>query len=310
VIELWAPAKLNLFLEVHGKRDDGYHEIESLMLPISMYDTITLRRTSDAKIGWSCQLAASHTWRATSSVPCDSENLALLAAQALRRSAKVEQGVEIQLFKRVPVGAGLGGGSSDAAAVLWGLNRLWKLDWPSERLREIGAQLGSDVPFFLIGGAAVVRGRGEQLHCRVSLPPMHFVVAVPAAANPTSRVYQQCVIPGSPRRLFPHPTPSGPLSHSAVRALQFNRLQDAAQHINPQIAQVRHELSRLGAEQPQVTGSGSACFAICRDRASARRLAQGVTRIPGVRGFAAVGVTGIRRRDVHPNSLPGARSWR
>jgi 4-diphosphocytidyl-2-C-methyl-D-erythritol kinase len=149
---LRAAAKVNLTLEVLGKRADGYHEIATVMQAVDLSDRITL---DDAD---ALELRSD-----SATVPSDASNLAWRAAAALREAARIETGVRIAVDKRIPVAAGLGGGSSDAAAVLIGLNRLWRLQWSIERLDEVAATLGSDVPFFLRGGAALARGRGEKV---------------------------------------------------------------------------------------------------------------------------------------------------
>ena len=147
-----AAAKVNLTLEVLNRRPDGYHEISTVMHAVDLSDRLVLE---EAPV---CEL---HT--SAPGVPTDERNLALRAALMLRDQAKVDRGVRITLEKRIPVAAGLGGGSTDAAAVLVGLNRLWELRWPVESLAELAVGLGMDVPFFLYGGAAVATGRGETL---------------------------------------------------------------------------------------------------------------------------------------------------
>src|SRR5512145_2350061 len=149
---LSAAAKVNLTLEVLGKRPDGYHEIATVMQTVDLADRLTLE---DAE---TLELDAS-----AAGVPTDGTNLALRAAMALRETVGITRGVRISLDKRIPVAAGLGGGSADAAAVLLGLNRLWGLRWPRARLEAIAVTLGMDVPFFLRGGGALATGRGEQL---------------------------------------------------------------------------------------------------------------------------------------------------
>src|SRR2546423_2242937 len=153
-----AAAKVNLILEVLGKRDDGYHGLVTVMQAVALCDRITLE---DADV---LELASSP------GVPADGRNLALRAATALREAAGVTRGARITLDKRIPVAAGLGGGSSDAAAVLLGLNRLWNLRWPLARLAEVAVTLGMDVPFFLRGGVALGTGRGERVAPLAGMP--------------------------------------------------------------------------------------------------------------------------------------------
>ena len=172
-----APGKLNLFLHVVGRRADGYHLIDSLMLPIDWCDTLHFELRSDARL-------ARHDLGST--LPAD--DLCLRAARALQQAAGTPLGADISIEKRLPSGAGLGGGSSDAASTLLALNRLWGLGWPLARLLPIGLALGADLPFFLAGWPARVGGIGEQLS-PVAIRPGWFAVAKPAAGLETARVF-------------------------------------------------------------------------------------------------------------------------
>ena len=145
------PAKVNLTLEVLGKRDDGYHEIASVMQAVSLFDTLTLSLAEDV------QLIADVPELGTR------DNLVYRAAELIKRVKRVDEGVEIRLNKGIPIAAGMGGGSSDAAATLLGLNLLWGLSLDTKELEGLAAQLGSDVPFFLSGGSALAEGRGERI---------------------------------------------------------------------------------------------------------------------------------------------------
>jgi len=149
---LRASAKVNLALEVLGKRADGYHEIATVLQAVDLFDRIAVETADSLSL---------HT--DDPDLPTDEGNLVMRAARLLQKAAGIETGARIRLQKRIPVAAGLGGGSSDAAATLWGLSRLWKLRWPTARLQELAVELGMDVPFFLGAGRAVARGRGEQL---------------------------------------------------------------------------------------------------------------------------------------------------
>ncbi|MFN0056654.1 MAG: 4-(cytidine 5'-diphospho)-2-C-methyl-D-erythritol kinase, partial [Planctomycetales bacterium] len=159
-----APAKLNLFLKVLGKREDGYHELETLMVSVGLYDTLQLKADPSGKIELACHDAGTLPPGALPRElpPADGTNLVVRAAQLLRQVTGTQQGARLELIKRIPMAAGLAGGSSDAAAALIGLNRLWRLDLTGRELHELAAQLGSDVPFFLCPTpAAICRGRGE-----------------------------------------------------------------------------------------------------------------------------------------------------
>src|SRR5262245_37915390 len=151
---VWAPAKVNLFLEVLGKRADGYHELATLMVAVSLHDTLEFKEESSPQV----QLHCDHPDLSTGS-----ENLICRAAELLRRRAGCECGARIRLWKRIPMAAGLAGGSTDAAATLHGLNALWRLGLSGTELAALGAELGSDVPFFFATPAAWCTGRGEQV---------------------------------------------------------------------------------------------------------------------------------------------------
>ena len=173
-----APAKVNLFLHVTGRRDDGYHAIESLFALVDLCDAITLTVRDDGAIERAGEVAG---------VAAD-DDLAVRAARALQREASVDRGVTLTLDKRIPMGAGLGGGSSDAASVLLALNRLWSLDWTRDRLGALGRTLGADVPFFIGGENAVARGIGDEL-APVTLPTRWLVLTMPAVHVNTRDVF-------------------------------------------------------------------------------------------------------------------------
>jgi 4-diphosphocytidyl-2-C-methyl-D-erythritol kinase len=171
-LELIAPAKLNLVLEVTGRRPDGYHEIASVMQTIDLADTVRLEAAASIEI----EVMGEELLGVPREGP---RNLAYAAAHALAEAAgSTDLGVRIELEKRIPAGMGLGGGSSDAAAVLRGLNRLWELDLAAETLAEVAASVGSDVAFFLQGGAAFASGRGEQVEALPDVRPMQLTVFV------------------------------------------------------------------------------------------------------------------------------------
>ena len=173
-----APAKVNLFLHVTGRRADGYHTIESLFALVDLADVVTLDVRDDGAIVRANDVAG---------VPL-ADDLALRAARALRLASGVPLGVTLAIDKRIPIGGGLGGGSSDAASVLLALNRLWRLGLPRSELARIGATLGADVPFFVGGDNAVARGIGEQLTA-VSLPRIWLLLARPPVAVSTAQIF-------------------------------------------------------------------------------------------------------------------------
>ena len=173
-----APAKLNLFLHVVGRRSDGYHLLQSVFRLIDLGDALRFAPLTDGRIARAAPLAG---------VP-EERDLCLRAARMLQEASGASLGVEIAIEKRLPMGGGLGGGSSDAATVLLALNRLWSLDWPRERLQALGLELGADVPFFIHGRNAFVEGVGERLQA-LNLPPAWYLVVAPPASVPTAEIF-------------------------------------------------------------------------------------------------------------------------
>ena len=255
-----APAKLNLFLHVTGRREDGYHLIDSLMLPIDWCDTLHFERRADGRL-------ARHDLGAT--LPAD--DLCLRAARSLQEAAATPLGADISVEKRVPWGAGLGGGSSDAASTLLALNRLWGLDWPLERLLPIGLALGADVPFFLGGTPARVSGIGEEMR-PVALASSWFAVVKPAASLETRQVFgsrrvaervEAARIAGfseAERRPQRGPATLGESGPEFDDGFGRNDLQAAAEELCPEVARAAAGLHAAFGNS-RMSGSGSAVFA-------------------------------------------------
>jgi 4-diphosphocytidyl-2-C-methyl-D-erythritol kinase len=182
LISLAAPAKINLSLRILGKRPDGFHEVETLMVPLALADEVEVAHGSGTGIRFTCN---------DPELPTGSENLCVKAAEVFLAATGIEHGLSISLMKRIPHGAGLGGGSSDAAAVLRGLNDLFDDPLVSEELHQLAAQLGSDVPFFLEKGPAWCRGRGEILESTDALPQRRLLLIKPPFPVPTPWAYKR-----------------------------------------------------------------------------------------------------------------------
>jgi 4-diphosphocytidyl-2-C-methyl-D-erythritol kinase len=250
--ELPAPAKLNLFLHIIGRRPDGYHLLQSPFVLIDWADTLHFERRDDARL-------ARHDLGPT--LPAD--DLCLRAARALQVASGTALGADISIDKQVPWGAGMGGGSSDAATVLLALNRLWQLDWPRERLAAIGLQLGADVPFFVMGRNAFVEGIGESI-TPLSLPSMRFAVVKPAAAIATREIFEHPALRRDSLPVIVEGS-SEEAGHSGVPAIWLqgfgtNVLQPAAEDRCPEVAQAARWLEAHHGNS-RMTGSGSAVFA-------------------------------------------------
>jgi 4-diphosphocytidyl-2-C-methyl-D-erythritol kinase len=281
---LRAPAKLNLFLDVLGRRTDGFHDLETLMVPIRLADQVSLTPTQSAAEPGEILLDVHACWplRAASqmpAVPTGSDNLIVKSLKLFQERSGSQFGARVELIKRIPMAAGLGGGSSDAAGALRLANRAWNVHWDEAQLIELAAELGSDIPFFLSQGAAVCRGRGERVERLPPLPHRFFVIVKPAVALSAGEVYsahdsltgqKSQVVGGQLNRLIANLYHGG--LHDAGRWMH-NRLQTAASSLSPCIEKLRRVFAEFDFIAHQLTGSGSAYFGICRHAAHARRLA-------------------------------------
>lgn len=275
-LSVLAPAKLNLFLRIVRKRTDGFHDIESVMATINIYDTLSFESTPDGPIELTVTDAYPRSCAGTlrSDAPTGATNLVVRAAMLLKEHAGYQGGARISLIKRIPSAAGLGGGSSDCAATLLALNRLWKLRISEATLSEIAAQLGSDVPFFLGKSAvAACTGRGEVLEpFRVSTG-LHFVVAKPLTGLSTPAVYRACVPDQTNQDMnrFVAAMSSGNI-HQMARRLH-NGLQTPAESLSSDVRRLRSLFEEESVVGHQMSGSGSSYFAVCRTADHARRIA-------------------------------------
>jgi 4-diphosphocytidyl-2-C-methyl-D-erythritol kinase len=273
-LEVLAPAKLNLILEVLGKRPDGFHEIETLMAPIGLYDTLYFQDERSGKIDLFCeQVGPEPPAESGEELPDGSQNIVFRAVDLLRRRYAASRGARVRLIKRIPLAAGLAGGSSDAAAALVAANRCWELDLPKHVLASMAAELGSDVPFFLESGPAICRGRGERIERVAGLGALSFVVVRPPAGLSTAEVYRVCRPAAQPRSaLALVESLQGGKLHQAGRWLH-NALQAAAEQLSPWIVRMKQEFSRLDCLGHQMSGSGTSYFALARHFRHAQRLA-------------------------------------
>lgn len=253
LFDVAAPAKLNLFLHVTGRRADGYHLLQSLFVLIDWCDTLHFERRSDARI-------ARHDL--TAKLPDD--DLCLRAAQALQAESGTSLGADILIDKQLPWGAGMGGGSSDAASTLLALNRLWGLNWPRSRLMALGLKLGADVPFFVGGNNAFVEGIGERL-TPVPVAPEWLAVVKPASSIETRAIFGSPLLVRSTEAVILEGLSSGGFAGISAFGFGRNDLQAAAEAACAEVAQAAAILNRCFGNS-RMTGSGSAVFA----RASAK----------------------------------------
>lgn len=257
-------AKINLALDVLGKRDDGYHEVAMIMQSISLADRVTLQEGEGISLRVDLP-----------GLEADERNLAWRAAELVRRECGLSRGVHITLAKRIPLAAGLAGGSADAAAVLRGVNRLWQAGLPQEKLLELAARLGSDVPFCLLGGTRLATGRGTELEELPPLPSCGVVLAKLPVSVSTAWVY------GGFRaaRVQARPDLAG-----LRRALEAGSLPEVARRLcnvletvtipaHPEIARLKEDLCRQGALAALMSGSGPTVFGLTADEGEACRIA-------------------------------------
>jgi 4-diphosphocytidyl-2-C-methyl-D-erythritol kinase len=260
-MHLSAPAKINVYLRIVGRRADGYHLLDSLMIPVSLYDELDVHvEAGPHAIIIDCD---------DPTLPTDATNLAYKAAALLCREFAVSPRITIVLRKRIPAGAGLGGGSSNAAAVLKSLNTLLSLGFSEERLCQLGAQLGADVPFFIPCRPSQVEGIGEILTAVPSLPHRWLVVAVPPFSVSTPWAYRRFdELPDS------HPNASSDILHPGqwpARSMLINDLERAVFPVYPQLATLKAALFTLGAEGALMSGSGSSVFGTFLHKETAER---------------------------------------
>lgn len=261
-----APAKLNLFLHITGRRPDGYHLLQSVFRILDWGDTVHLRVRPDGAIR-----------RVGASVPgvAEADDLLVRAANLLKKETNCTQGADISVEKRIPAGGGFGGGSSDAATVLVVLNRLWGTGLPVERLAALGLRLGADVPVFVRGHNAWAEGVGEQL-TPIALPPAWYVLADPGVHVPTAALFQA---PDLTRN-----APPAKMSDFVSGHLLGNAFEPVLRRREPAIEAVFQALARIGT--PRLTGSGSGCFVEFAQRTQAEAA---LAELSGVRAWLVPG---------------------
>jgi len=276
-LRLNAYAKINLTLDVLGDRPDGYHDIETVLHTVELHDSIILREDGEG-IALRC---------ASPDVPPETQNIVHRAAHLLKESFQIPRGVEIELTKHIPVSAGLGGGSSDAAVTLLGLAQMWKLRLDEGQLLELGSKIGSDVPFFLVGGAAVAMGRGERVRMLRPLPTTWVVIARPTI-HVTSEWAYKALDHGAVRR---HPN-----TPQVIKALQSedartvgqllcNVFEDVVIAHYPIVGTVRDQMLAQHPLGVSLSGTGPAMFAMAANEAEAREIGGALGTLPDVEVF-------------------------
>jgi 4-diphosphocytidyl-2-C-methyl-D-erythritol kinase len=267
-----APAKINLSLDVLRKRSDGYHEVEMIMTMVDLADRIEMQELDRDTIIISSQAGY---------IPLDEKNLAFQAARLIKDRYEVKHGVYIHLDKKIPVAAGLAGGSSDAAATLRGLNRLWDLRIPMKQLQKLGEELGSDVPFCVTGGTALASGRGEILEPIASPIQCWVILAKPPINVSTADVYGKLQV---------SEIKSHPATAEIIRSIQDNQfellckqlgnvLEEVTLDLYPEVKHLKECMYKLGADGVLMSGSGPTVFGLVSKEAKVAKIYN------GLRGF-------------------------
>lgn len=258
-IHLKSRAKINLSLDVLGKRPDGYHEVQMLMQEIDLYDNLYISERGDKeiRIATNCQY-----------VPANPSNIAYRAAEELRQAVNINKGINIYIDKKIPISAGLAGGSSNGATVLRGLNKLWQLKLSDRELMAIGERVGSDVPFCILGGTALAEGRGEKLTpIRSPLKNIWLILSKPPISISTAEVYGQLDLSKIRRR---------PNTLDLIRAIEEGNLYAIAENMEnvlqgvtetnyPIIGEIKRKMVEYNCLGAMMTGSGPTVFGICKN---------------------------------------------
>jgi len=266
-----APAKINLSLDVLHKRPDGYHEVKMVMTTIDLADRIELVPLASDAI----KIVSHNRF-----VPDDHRNLAYQAAKLLKETFGIRKGVAISITKTIPVAAGLAGGSSDAAATLRGLNKLWQLGLTLDELAELGAKIGSDVSFCVYGGTALATGRGEKIEHIPAPPPCWVILAKPTIGVSTADVYRNLNL----QRII-HPDVDGMVQaikdrdYERICSLVGNALEDVTLRMHPEVAHIKEQMKRFGADAVLMSGSGPTVFGLVQYDSRLQRIYN------GLRGF-------------------------
>ena len=280
-LSLRSPAKLNLFLHIVGRRADGYHQLQSVFQLIDWCDTIHLKRISENAV------------RRINPIPGvpPEQDLVVRAANLLKDFSKIETGVEISLHKEIPMGAGMGGGSSDAATTLIGLNALWNLQLSKETLCTLGLKLGADVPFFIFGQNAFVEGIGEKIQ-EISLQSTDFLVIFPNRWISTSSIFQDSELTRDHAQITIDGFLASPLLY------QSNDCQAVAVRICPEVKQALDWITQaVPGSQPRMSGSGSSVFAVLDPKTDTAKLENLLQNLP--EGWVGRVVRGLNKNPAY-----------
>lgn len=289
-IELKALAKINLGLDVLGRRENGYHDVRMVMQSIYLYDEVKIEKTEAPGIALASNL---------SFLPTGEGNIAYKAAQLLTEEFEIGEGVKITLNKHIPVAAGLAGGSSNAAAVLFGMNRMFHLGLTREELMARGVRLGADVPYCIMRGTVLAEGIGEELSVLPAMPKCTVLIAKPPVSVSTKVVYEAL----DAKEIVEHPDIDGIIEglkkHSLkqVAACMGNVLEDVTIPMHPVIEQIKGEMKEAGALNAMMSGSGPTVFGLFESRAAAREAQRRIREKSLTRQVYVTSIHSVRRNQ-------------
>jgi len=259
-----AYAKINLFLNVIGKRSDGYHDLEMVMAPISLYDNILLKPRKDKEI------------RVLSSIEITSkqeDNIVFKVAAFMQKEYGIETGVDIIIDKRIPIGAGLAGGSADAAATLRGLNKLWKLKLSLDEMAKLGLEFGADIPFCIYNKLCIARGKGENLHFLNKTIKLPILIVYPNIHMSTKAVFEKTkLIDKKEVKVTRMAEAVYNRNYELIVEELYNSLEAIVFEMEPTIQRLKEQMQGTGVKGVLMSGSGSTVFAICKDKNKLREL--------------------------------------
>ena len=289
-IELKALAKINLGLDVLGRRENGYHDVRMVMQSIYLYDEVKLEKTAEPGITTVSNL---------SFLPTGDGNIAYKAARLLQEEFQIAEGIKITLNKHIPVAAGLAGGSSNAAAVLFGMNRMFRLGLSQKDLMDRGVRLGADVPYCIMRGTVLAEGIGEKLSVLPAMPKCTVLIAKPPVSVSTKVVYEAL----DAKEIAEHPDIDGIIeglknnSLKQVAACMGNVLEDVTVPMHPVIDQIKQEMKSAGALNAMMSGSGPTVFGLFESRADAREAQRRIREKSLTRQVYVTSIHSVRRNQ-------------
>ncbi len=289
-IELKALAKINLGLDVLGRRENGYHDVKMIMQSVYLYDEVKIEKTQEPGIAVVSNL---------SFLPAGDGNIAYKAAQLIKDEFQIDEGIKITLNKHIPVAAGLAGGSSNAAAVLFGMNRMFRLGLSQRSLMDRGVRLGADVPYCIMRGTVLAEGIGEELSVLPSMPKCTVLIAKPPVSVSTKVVYEAL----DAKEITDHPDIDGIIeglkNHSLkqVASCMGNVLEEVTVPMHPVIDQIKKEMKEAGALNAMMSGSGPTVFGLFESRAAARRAQSRIREKSLARQAYVTSIHSVRRNQ-------------